>query len=474
MPKVAKAKKTQKRSIAEYLSDDDSPPCFVPTKLFPKKRGGETFASWLVTSNCPDNVDEEEWKRDNVAIPPIQKLYLKGDCVYACGQFERGGNTNRLHLQMFIVTSVLRKPVWVYNRVIGNVKPKNDTSDDHMKSDEAMREYCCNPEKDSFIEIGFEFGEWETAKSHLEMLYNSEETPIKDTSPVMGRLYRLIDEGIITTVAQLKELFPHQYFTRPRDLTMEIDRAVARRQLIEYHATRPDQYLPRVWQYWLRKYLLEAPREDRCVIFVCDRTGCSGKSRFIQEMLRESTEDGFSVVNLCPAPLRDMADAYPTRGCDALLVDITRSKQSYSGHVYDFTENLKSGTVFSQKYDAFSKLFAPPHIAIMTNDPTPDFGDDGWHGVDTRQDEAMLSYMRTGKALDRGHRHGIENHESRERKPPFTYDRYMWWDLDEYPAMKDPYDPDEHPYFPPFKRVDIAFNVYEEVPKCMRKYAFRG
>lgn len=453
MPKVARAKKSTKKTTGKVLFDDDEKQPMV--------------RSFLVTLNRPNDVTESSFMEDCAAVTSIKNSYLKGELLYACGQFEKGGNTARLHMQAYVVPTHPHRLVWAINRYTGNVKPR----DERFGSDAEMRKYCLDPDKDTFIKAGFELGDWDAALNYFRELENEGEAPKAPKPTAVGQLYKMIENEEITTVSQLKDQFPHQYFQRPRELTLELDRAVAKRQLMDYHNNRRDQYRPRMWQHWLSTYLREAPREDRNVIFICDSAGCSGKSRFIQEMLRSSTDDEFSVVNLCPAPLRDMADAYPTRGCNVLFIDITRSKQSYSSHVYDFAENLKSGTIFSQKYDAFSKLFAPPHVVVMTNDPKPDFGDETWFGEDYIQSDARNHYIQTGTPLVRTYVDGgIRNHKSCERKAPFTHDRYMWWDLTEFSAYNEPFNREEHMFFPPFKHVDKEFRMFEKVPYCMRNY----
>lgn len=108
---------------------------------------------------------------------------------------------------------------------------------------------------------------------------------------------------------------------------------------------------------------IEAPADDRTIIFVVDKTGNSGKSWFAHHYT--SKKDGGAQVML-PGKKADMSYALETE-IRVLFVDAPRSKQGEFIQ-YDFLEDIKNGYVFSTKYESRVKRLNQCHVVVMMNE----------------------------------------------------------------------------------------------------------
>jgi len=114
------------------------------------------------------------------------------------------------------------------------------------------------------------------------------------------------------------------------------------------------------WQSNLLVELACAP-ESRCIRFVVDTKGNSGKSYFAAHL--ERTLVGVQVMKC--GKRDDMAFELDDT-VKILVVDVSRSSAQFLN--YQFLEDVKDGRVFSPKYESHTKRFDPPHLLVMMNE----------------------------------------------------------------------------------------------------------
>jgi hypothetical protein len=371
---------------------------------------------WSVTVNLPDGHPEDGPYLQS-AIDDITALFDEGEIRYAVGQFERGTEANRLHLQIFIILKEQHRGVWLSNRISGSpyLVPKKAVDD------AVMRRYCCNPSKEGYVGPAFEHGgPWPLGTNQGQRNDFNE-------------LYARIQANELTSIWEAHDHNPNLVSRNWAHTQRCIDRVVGGNAWAQWLAQRNEAnpYVARVWQFWLSKYLVESPREDRKVIFICDEAGGSGKSRFIDEFTAEHGSNK-TIADLSSGRSADMSESLREKPClDVLFVDITRSKNEFCRHVYDFVENLKSGKCFSPKFHSVMRHMPPPHIVIFTND-----------AID-------LGGRKTG---EREWDNTVDQWNNVYSSMPLTWDRYVWWDLDY--SLNEPWDPTLNyggSNFPPFK-----------------------
>ena len=137
---------------------------------------------------------------------------------------------------------------------------------------------------------------------------------------------------------------------------------------VEYLADKAERYVRpehalRPWQADL-KAILQLPADDRCINFVVDETGNTGKSWFAHKLKDWFDESKVQIMQ--PGKKADMAYALQMN-LNILVLDAPRSKQGEYIQ-YDFLEDVKNGAVFSGKYESRTKEFKPPHVVVMMNE----------------------------------------------------------------------------------------------------------
>lgn len=128
------------------------------------------------------------------------------------------------------------------------------------------------------------------------------------------------------------------------------------------------------WEAWLVHQLIEPEAENayRKVNLVIDSRGNIGKSRFCHWFPRVCEASGLLVQVMQPGKLADMAYALCV-DADIVLIDVDRSSQISDSHSLDymfrFIEQIKTGVVFSPKYESGVKELAnaPVQVGILCN-----------------------------------------------------------------------------------------------------------
>lgn len=366
---------------------------------------------FCVTVNTHD--DDPEGVDLQVSIDAIERLYNRGDVTYAIGSWERGEDNNRLHLQCWILLKRQSRIGWFTSQV-----PRSYAEVQKARDDDKACKYACNPEKEGWIGKAFEFGKRPTKGSGRRTDLDTIDTAIKG--------------GEVLTYRQVNDMSPSVAARHPNWVNWRLEEA-ARDELM----TRPryaDVYKPKVWQYWLWRYLTELPPDERKIIFVVDKIGHAGKSRFCREFKRASPK---RVQSLRPGRAADMADSLEIR-TDVIFIDVPRSRNDYIGHVYSFMEEAKDGEVFSPKFHSRYKPLPACHIVMFTNSD-----------VDTGGARGYVPASRTNPEIDLG-----------SRDSPLSHDRYAIWEL--HPSHLDVWD-ESHARWgqtcPPFQSFDSEMSV---------------
>jgi len=155
------------------------------------------------------------------------------------------------------------------------------------------------------------------------------------------------------TAAELAQLFPETYVRYHGGLAAL---AAALNSKCE-----PEQgFVAKPWQQKLLD-LISVEADDRKIIWVTDTVGGRGKTRLAQHLMRN-----YGAMRLS-GKMTDMAYAWCTSPAPVAVFDITRAAAECSGHLYSMGEALKSGFVFSSKYQSRQVTFKPPHVIYFSN-----------------------------------------------------------------------------------------------------------
>lgn len=369
---------------------------------------------WCFTINAAD--DDPEGENLQQSIVDLNTLFDNGDVVYTVGSWERGTETNRLHIQGWLKLNRTRIGRWLIDRVyrisIGAQWARNDA---------IAIAYADNPDKEGYISKAFELGEKPSSKA-------GKRTDIDQVNEEIasGRLksYRDVSDfnpGIAARNAQ---------WVNWRLEEQAID-------IINGRPSRhPSEYREFVWQHWLRRYLTELPPDERKVITIQDALGHAGKTRFITEFRR--AHPNLTCQCLGAGKVADLSQAINVLN-DVLFIDIERSKAEHIEYLWSWLEKVKGGSVFAQKWLSREKQIAPCHVVVFMNEEI-EYGqtlveEKYWHA-------AREKWMMT------------ESY----KKPVFTHDRYCIWNI--CPGHLERWTGDGHRWqleCPPFLSFDEEF-----------------
>lgn len=122
---------------------------------------------------------------------------------------------------------------------------------------------------------------------------------------------------------------------------------------------------PYPWQKALIDMVTKKCSDDRCIHWVYDPQGCSGKSKLTKLLTAKKL-----AIPVQYGSARDLANIiYNNKGANAYLFDLTRAKpESMPGDdVYSVMEAAKNGMVQNTKYETGISCFDPPHMIVFAN-----------------------------------------------------------------------------------------------------------
>lgn len=330
-------------------------------------------------------------------VRKIEELYESGEVTYAIGSYEIGEETQRFHLQGYLQLEpkVRQTEAWLARRledawVGGSVKTNAIKAKLYAMGYSKESDY--KERKDGYVRHAFEFGTWAGSargkRTDLESVRDG------------------ILSGELVTQDDVVDSFPSVAAHSEHYVRM-----LLRRRAREARETDLmdglSGFQPRVWQYWLCKYLNELEPDNRTIIFVVDKNGGAGKSTFC---------DWYDVCAgvrpshyMRPTKKADMAEMYDP-ACSVLFLDVPRHNEFLS-HLYVFCEEVKDGRVVCPKYHSAMVKNKPPHVVVYMN-----------------VDVDIGGKLMIPPGGNRGYEAG--DVEYQHTLPALTFDRYRIWNLD--------------------------------------------
>lgn len=360
------------------------------------------------------------------SLDQIKSLHEDGSLSYAVGQWELGETTGRLHLQCYLIFKERKYCNWIASRIYRCMLFLS-------KAGWAKKgiEYCKDINKPTFVREGFEYGS-------NPGVFQGKRSDLDDVN-------FMISENKLTTYREVNDYRTSVAARHANWVNWRLAEASKDEYLSEDRYDDP--YVPYVWQYWMARILSDTRPSERKVLFVVDKLGHSGKTRFTFEFSR-STNKRFQVMRAMPK--RDMASALEYRR-EVLWIDIPRGKLEFIDTVYVFMEEAKDGVVGNEKYGSHTQYNKRMHVVCFLNDD-----------VNIGRTEAVRTYVppnHSCQGFDWTNKYVLKS-------APLSHDRYAIWDLDLTPGLKDVWSPESMWYdrCPPFIAYDRDWNQIEYNP----------
>lgn len=376
---------------------------------------------WAVTINSQE--DDPDGFNIQRSVDDIESLHANGELTYAVGQWERGETTGRLHLQCYLIFKERKYCNWVAARIYRCMLFLSQAA----WAKKGIK-YCKDVTKDSFVREGFELGRRPDA-------FQGKRSDLDDVNEMISEnqltTYREVNDYRVSVAARHANWVNWRLAEASKDEYLSEDRY-------------DDPYVPRVWQYWLARILNETRPAERKVIFIVDKLGNAGKTRFTFEFSR-ATNKRFQAMRAMPK--RDMASALEYRR-EILWIDIPRGRLAFIDTVYVFMEEAKDGIVGNEKYGSHTQYNKRMHVVCFMNDD-----------VDIGQN------VRRETRIPADHGHG-DIHEVEYKPAPLSRDRYAIWDLELTPGLTEPWSRDSQWFdtCPPFIAFDRDWSQIEYNP----------
>lgn len=327
--------------------------------------------NFLVTINKLESMSDERFLEDKPLVAALTAL----DCKYWSGQWERGGNTMRLHCHFFVqlkdrvALSKLRKTFAVFGTL--DFQFVKATKNDFIKVDKYVRKLKTRVKGPiSAGVIGGSQGVSSRAEQCFQIL--QEHSRARHS---WQRVCREHGDIIFEKVASAKEIYG-------RLCEAEANIAAA-------DAAGSGMLLP--WQSSLLSYIRGQARsrekgagegsgninpDDRSILWLYDPRGGSGKTTFGRRAASEFTDrfGDVGVLLLQASAKKDLALAFAKAGpmrIHTVIFDLCRQQVESDRHLEylnGFMEGLKDGVIFSPKYDSQAIRFPPKTVIVLSNE----------------------------------------------------------------------------------------------------------
>lgn len=397
------------------------------TTMLPSDSGQGRIFQFVVAmpdADIDDGVTEEECLSPDGTLGKVEstlrKLHEDGYLSYVVVSLEHGDQRKRLHFQGFLMLRLgERTRSATLAKLITPKESRAHANVDRMgafgrpRDPDTMRKYAMGYSKESklterkadWIDLLLELGTFEAGK---EGKPKRTDLDIVRDGVADGEFRTLRDINAVSTstVARCPNFIDLQFSFKADDQA----RAYKKRVLASKKMS--------VWQYWLHRTVHDSPVDDRAIYFVVDHLGSRGKT------LWSSYQDVNGDLDVCymkPAKKADMAMMFdPT--CQLLIMDVTRTCEDFTSHIYNFLEEVKDGQVVSSKYQSRMKVFEPPHVVVFMN-----------FDVDIGQP------IKTEKRDWKG---DMVTHIT-ARSAPLSHGRYRVWNLDSNPKYSMTWRPED-------------------------------
>lgn len=261
---------------------------------------------------------------------------FKNKFKYGVWSIEEGGNTDRVHIQMYLQSNQVQRMSWWKKAVPGHAEIQSDNA-----SNEQARDYCKKVGDPTFRRGPWEFGIFAGGAGAR--------TDIEEAKAAVlaGATYE--DMMLNHTNAMIKG---GNYFTE----LIEIVRKGKVPMLGQFEFVGGNKR----WHEFIL-FMVKQPVHVRKFYWVYDPVGNTGKS-----LLSKYLGDTAGAFCATEGKYADLMFAYGRMGCPGIVVmDIPRSGKVGDPHCI---EDWKNGRSFSSKYKSNSLRFAPPHIICFSND----------------------------------------------------------------------------------------------------------
>lgn len=264
---------------------------------------------------------------------------LKTQAIRGVYQEEEAPSTGQRHLQYAVVFKAPVRLSWLKANVCAKTHwtLANGSWDAQVK-------YCTKEESRVAGGLNGQFGE---------------EPKAKGTRTDLDAVHEMVKANMAMNGSDLQRLISDAYPTQYAKYHAGINR------LISLNRHTPDYSLAqlRPKQQELAD-ILDADPDDRKIIWVYDPVGNTGKTALMRHYISQG-----KAVRLS-GKKADMAHAY--EGQRIVFFDLSRTSAETATYLYDFAEELKSGIIFSGKYDSTLKKFDAPHVVFLANTPYPE------------------------------------------------------------------------------------------------------
>jgi hypothetical protein len=253
---------------------------------------------------------------------------------YVIWSIEEGGNTDRLHLQMYVqAKKAIRLAAW-RELCPGHLEMQQATN-------EEARNYCKKTD-----DVTFRLGPWEHGVFASGQGKRSDLEAAKEAA--LGG-------------ATIDEMMEHHTAVMMRGASvMKHLMEMARKKTVR----RPTEFnFPGGNKEWHRfiLHVCEQPVDHRKIYWVYDHVGNSGKSYLASHICTK-----YKTFLAAEGTYKDLMFAYGEMGCPGVVImDIPRT-----GKVGDpqCVESWKNGAAFSSKYMSTMLEFNVPHVFIFSNE----------------------------------------------------------------------------------------------------------
>lgn len=273
----------------------------------------------------------------DVSVDYILPGVITSQFKYIVWAVEEGGNTDRLHLQMYVQAAKANRMSWWRKRLPGHMECQSADS-----TNEEARDYCKKITDSTFRRGPWEFGIFaggQGARSDIDAAKEAVLAGANREELMLHHTNAMIRGG--------------PYFT---DLIEVVRKSkVPRHVIFDYEGGMKE------WHRFLI-FMVTQPVHFRKFYWVFDSVGNTGKS-----LLAKYFFGSCGAFCATEGTYANLMFAYGSAGCPRLVImDIPRGGKVGDPHCI---EDWKNGMAFSSKYKSQSLVFEPPHIIVFSNEP---------------------------------------------------------------------------------------------------------
>lgn len=293
-----------------------------------------------------------------------RRLTSRSKISYYIGQAERGGQTNRLHFQVYVQANhKVKLDKWrsffTFNdKSFHIVHPIKGSSDDNIA-------YCSKDDTRATLEMPGEM--YESTRPNPFSWGQSRDI----AAPKQGERNDLSElKKSIENQENWVDIYSNHFeaIAKCASTSEQYYNLVGQKKAHEAAVSYYQSQTLRPWQQRLVDFC-ESPVHNRQVVYIWESTGGVGKSfmaGYLQVMCK--------AVILQPAKKADLLYILSKHvrepGCNTIVFDVSCSNAEYGMDVvYTVAEHCKDGRMLVTKYNSCQYRFDPKHVIIFSNNP---------------------------------------------------------------------------------------------------------